>query len=85
VSKAAGDMRAIVAASAVDIFGLNYAVINMALPLPLVLGAIALGAAVELITIPLCGALSDRIGRRPVYMLGCIAAIALAFPASEED
>jgi MHS family shikimate/dehydroshikimate transporter-like MFS transporter len=64
----------------ITIFGLNYAVTNMALPRPLVLGAIALGASIELITIPLCGALSDRIGRRPVYMLGCVAAIVLAFP-----
>jgi MHS family shikimate/dehydroshikimate transporter-like MFS transporter len=52
----------------------------MALPRGLVLGAIAVGAAIELITIPLCGALSDRIGRRPVYLMGCVAAMALAFP-----
>jgi MFS transporter, MHS family, shikimate and dehydroshikimate transport protein len=64
----------------ITIFGLSYAVTNMALPRTLVLGAIALGAAVELITIPLFGALSDRIGRRPVYMLGCLAAIVLSFP-----
>lgn len=62
------------------IFGLSYAVTNLGLPRTLVLGAIALGAVVELITIPLFGALSDRIGRRPVYMLGCLAAIVLAFP-----
>jgi MFS transporter, MHS family, shikimate and dehydroshikimate transport protein len=64
----------------ITIFGLSYAVTNMGLPRRLVLGAIALGAAIELITIPLCGALSDRIGRRPIYVLGCLAAIALAFP-----
>jgi MFS transporter, MHS family, shikimate and dehydroshikimate transport protein len=64
----------------ITIFGLSYAVTNMALPRTLVLGAIALGATVELITIPSFGALSDRIGRRPVYMLGCAAAIALSFP-----
>jgi len=64
----------------ITIFGLSYAVTNMGLSRSLILGAIALGAAVELITIPLCGALSDRIGRRPIYMLGCLAAIALAFP-----
>jgi MFS transporter, MHS family, shikimate and dehydroshikimate transport protein len=64
----------------ITIFGLSYAVTNMALPRTLVLGAIALGAAVELITIPLFGALSDRIGRRPVYVLGCLAAITLSFP-----
>jgi MHS family shikimate/dehydroshikimate transporter-like MFS transporter len=64
----------------ITIFGLSYAVTNMALPRGLVLGAIAVGAAIELITIPLCGALSDRIGRRPVYLMGCVAAMALAFP-----
>ncbi|NYT67348.1 MFS transporter [Pusillimonas noertemannii] len=64
----------------ITIFGLSYAVTNLGISRNLVLGAIALGAAVELITIPLFGAISDRLGRRPVYMLGCVAAIALAFP-----
>ena len=64
----------------ITIFGLSYAVTNLNLPRSLVLGAIALGAVGELITIPLFGALSDRLGRRPIYMLGCLAAIALSFP-----
>ncbi|MDX3895172.1 MFS transporter [Pusillimonas sp.] len=64
----------------ITIFGLSYAVTDLGISRSLVLGAIALGAAVELITIPLFGAISDRMGRRPVYMLGCVAAIALAFP-----
>lgn len=64
----------------ITIFGLSYAVTNLGLPRSLILGAIALGATCELITIPLFGALSDRLGRRPVYMLGCLAAIALSFP-----
>src|SRR5690606_6796724 len=62
------------------IFGLSYAVTTLGLSRTLVLGAIAIGCIVELITIPLFGALSDRVGRRPVYMMGCIAAIVLAFP-----
>jgi MFS transporter, MHS family, shikimate and dehydroshikimate transport protein len=62
------------------IFGLNYAVTNLGLPRGLVLGAIALGAAIELITIPLFGHLSDRMGRRIIYLLGCGAAICLSFP-----
>jgi MFS transporter, MHS family, shikimate and dehydroshikimate transport protein len=62
------------------IFGLTYAVTTLSLPRSLVLGSIALGAAVELITIPLFGYLSDRVGRRPVYLLGCVAAICLSFP-----
>lgn len=64
----------------ITIFCLTYAVADMRLPRVLILGAIAAGAGVELLTIPLCGALSDRIGRRPIYMLGCLAAISLAFP-----
>lgn len=62
------------------IFGLSYAVTNLGLPRSLVLGAIALGAAIELITIPLFGSLSDRVGRRMIYLLGCVAAICLSFP-----
>lgn len=64
----------------ITIFGLSYAVTNLGMPRSLILGAIALGAVGELVTIPLFGALSDRLGRRPIYLLGCLAAIALAFP-----
>jgi MFS transporter, MHS family, shikimate and dehydroshikimate transport protein len=62
------------------IFGLSYAVVNLGLSRSLVLGAIALGAAVELVTIPLFGYLSDHVGRRLIYLLGCVAAICLSFP-----
>jgi MFS transporter, MHS family, shikimate and dehydroshikimate transport protein len=62
------------------IFGLSYAVTNLGLSRGLVLGAIALGAAVELVTIPLFGYLSDHVGRRLIYLLGCVAAICLSFP-----
>jgi MFS family permease len=48
------------------IFGLSYAVTDLGLSRNLVLGAIALGAAVELITIPLFGNLSDPMGRRVI-------------------
>jgi MFS family permease len=36
--------------------------------------------AIELFTIPMFSALSDRVGRRPVYMFGALAGVALAFP-----
>jgi MFS transporter, MHS family, shikimate and dehydroshikimate transport protein len=62
------------------IFGLSYAVTNLGLSRSLVLGAIALGAAGELVTIPLFGYLSDHVGRRRIYLLGCVAAICLSFP-----
>jgi MFS transporter, MHS family, shikimate and dehydroshikimate transport protein len=64
----------------ITIFGLNYAVSSLGLSRTLVLGSIALGAAGELITIPLFGHLSDLKGRRLVYLLGCVAAILLSFP-----
>lgn len=65
---------------AITIFGLNYAVATLGLSRSLVLGAIALGAAIELVTIPLCGHFSDLRGRRRIYLLGCVAAILLSFP-----
>lgn len=45
-----------------------------------VLRAVALGAVVALFTIPAFGALSDRVGRRPVYLFGSIFTGLFAFP-----
>lgn len=36
------------------------------------LNAVLIGAAVHLVTIPIWGALSDRFGRRPIYLLGAV-------------
>jgi metabolite-proton symporter len=44
------------------------------------LKAVAIGAALEIMTIPLFGALSDRWGRRPVYLFGAVFTGLLAFP-----
>ncbi|TQM01951.1 MFS transporter [Pseudonocardia kunmingensis] len=40
------------------------------LPSSFALGAVLIGALVHVVTIPLWGALSDRVGRRPVYLFG---------------
>ncbi len=45
----------------------------------IVLGAVTVSACVELVTIPLFGALSDRIGRRRLTMWGIVAMGAWAF------
>lgn len=41
---------------------------------------VQIAAACELLTIPLFGALSDRLTRRKMYMAGCAFLIAFAFP-----
>ena len=45
-----------------------------------VLNAITIGAVIELFTIPLFGYLSDRVGRRAWYLIGCVLMAAFAFP-----
>jgi len=45
-----------------------------------VLAAISIAALIELFTMPTFGALSDRFGRRPVYLFGAIFTALFAFP-----
>lgn len=46
----------------------------------LVLAAVVVGMLFESFAMPVWGALSDRVGRRPVYMGGAIAMIVWAYP-----
>ncbi len=45
-----------------------------------ILNAITIGAVIELFTIPLFGYLSDRVGRRVWYLIGCVLMAIFAFP-----
>jgi len=63
-----------------SVFVLVYATQQVKMPQRTVLYAMLFGAACELVAIPLYGALSDRIGRRPVYLFGAIGVAVLAFP-----
>ena len=56
-----------------------YAKERLGLPNQTVLGAVLIGAAVHLITIPIWGALSDRFGRRPLYLIGATGVGVWAF------
>ncbi len=44
------------------------------------LNGIMIASALEFIAVPMYGALTDRIGRRPVFMFGAIMTAVLAFP-----
>jgi metabolite-proton symporter len=54
---------------------ITYLTTTMHLPREVALRAVLAGSVAEIVAIPLCGALSDRLGRRPVYLLGVLAAL----------
>jgi MFS family permease len=62
------------------VFGLSYVITTLGVPRSDALSALMLAFVVELFTIVGFATLSDRIGRRPVYMFGALAGIAWAFP-----
>lgn len=62
------------------VFVVVYATTKLGLSKSLMLNAISLGAALELVTIPLFGYLSDIYGRRMLYFAGVAFTIVFAFP-----
>ena len=60
-------------------FGLTYIVDHAHLTRTAALNAILIGTAVEVVAIPVFAALSDRIGRRPLYILGATGLAGWAF------
>ncbi len=63
----------------VVVFTLTYVTTVLQLPRPLALMATMLGAIGNAITVPMFGALSDKLGRRPVYIVGALLAIVWSF------
>jgi metabolite-proton symporter len=61
------------------LYVLTYVTTTVGLPRQAGLTAVLVGSALQLVLIPFFGALSDRLGRRPVYAAGALAAAVWAF------
>ncbi|MGW4162475.1 MFS transporter [Streptomyces sp. NPDC004788] len=61
-------------------FILVYATTHAGLTKQTALNAVLIGSAVHFAVIPLWGALSDRLGRRPVYLIGAVGVGVWMFP-----
>lgn len=61
-------------------FGLAYMTTQLGLPRSVALAGILVASTIELVTMPMFGALSDRIGRRRVVLMGTGVMLAMAFP-----
>jgi len=62
------------------VFGLNYVVTTLGVPRQEALSALMIAFVIELFTIVGFAALSDRVGRRPIYIFGALAGVAFAGP-----
>jgi MHS family shikimate/dehydroshikimate transporter-like MFS transporter len=62
------------------VFVLAYAEDTLKLGKSTMLTGVAIAAAIGRFTVPLWGALSDRVGRKPLYMTGAVFSTLFAFP-----
>lgn len=60
------------------VFAITYCKTKLGLPSQTILNGVLVGCAMECVTLPVFGALSDRIGRRAVYVSGLLFQVGLA-------
>src|SRR5262249_3630261 len=78
---AAGALLAIGTAFYIYItFSISYATTVLKIPSSLILNGTQVGSVVMFIVLPLAGALSDRFGRLPIYLIGAVLTVLTAFP-----
>lgn len=66
--------------SVATIVSISYVTQHLGLPRSVILNGLLCAAALELLTIPLFGWLSDLYGRRLMFIIGCLFTIVFAFP-----
>jgi MHS family shikimate/dehydroshikimate transporter-like MFS transporter len=70
-----------VAFNAYAVFAISYLANTLKFPRGIVLWAVACASLVMLVCVPICGALSDRYGRRLVYGIGTVSMALVSIPA----
>ncbi|TNC27753.1 MFS transporter [Amycolatopsis alkalitolerans] len=63
----------------INVFGISFATKQLGLGKEVMLTGFVIAAAVEIAAIPLVGHLSDRIGRKPLYLFGIVLCGSLGF------
>lgn len=63
-----------------SVYALTYLADSVGAPAWIGLTGILMGNVIKLATIPLAGWISDRVGRKPVFLAGAIGAAAMAYP-----
>jgi MHS family shikimate/dehydroshikimate transporter-like MFS transporter len=67
-------------ASIAGVFAISYVTGTLSMPRSVILNAILLSAVAGFIAIPVFGWLSDKIGRKTMFLANCLFAMAFAFP-----
>ncbi|WP_423465139.1 MFS transporter [Promicromonospora sp. MS192] len=63
-----------------SVYALTYLTGTVGAPAWIGLTGILIGNLLKLVTIPLAGWISDRVGRRPVFLAGALGAVVLIYP-----
>jgi MHS family shikimate/dehydroshikimate transporter-like MFS transporter len=66
--------------SIASVFSISYVTGHLGLPRSLILNAVLMSSAVALVSIPTFGWLADKLGRKTMFIAGCVFSIAFAFP-----